>query len=103
MLQTDNLPVKFMASRSRLAAQHDQERFAAGSGQRFAFFEIEDPATAARLRTATPRLSQQRGIGQRNDSKSQEEYTVRHERFPSSRKKLPVQTNQPTERIMNKQ
>ena len=72
MLQTDNLPVKFMASRSRLAAQNDHQRFAGRSRQSFAFVEIENPPVAAGLRTPTPGLSHQGRIGQSNDSKSQE-------------------------------
>jgi len=59
VLQTDNLPVKFMASRSRLAADDDHERLAAFARQGFAFFEAKNPAMLACLKAAAPGLSQQ--------------------------------------------
>jgi hypothetical protein len=84
VLQTDNLSVKFLASRSRLAAQHNHEWFATRSRLGFPLVEVEDPSMAAGLGASTPGLSQQSGTGESNDPKSQENHPHGHERSSSA-------------------
>jgi hypothetical protein len=101
VFKTDNLPVKLMAGRSRLAAQNDHEWFAARSRQRFAFVEIENPAMAAGLRPPTPGLSQHGRIGQSNDSESKQGDAHCHEQFSSAGFWSGSKPNQRTERFMS--
>ena len=81
-LETDNLPVKFMASRSRHAPHHDHERFAARPRQGFALLKIENPAVRASRLIPTPGLSQQRGIGESNNPEGQEDDAQCHKQSP---------------------
>jgi hypothetical protein len=84
-LQTDNLPVKFMARCSRHAANDHHERLAAAPRQGFALLEIEDPAMLMGTLVSTSGLSQQRCIGQSDNRKGQEDDAHRHEQSPSTR------------------
>jgi hypothetical protein len=91
MLQTDNLPVKFVARRSRHAAHDYHERFAAGPGQGFALFQTENPAIRGGRLIPAPGLSQQGCIRQNHHSKGEKKA---HEHQRSSISGLnPNQTN----------
>jgi hypothetical protein len=74
-LQTDNLPVKFAAVRSGLAAQDHHERLAGPARLGLPLLQAEKPAVPGGLRTAEPppsSLSRQRGVGQDNQAEGQE-------------------------------
>ena len=58
-LETDNLPVKLTAIRSRLAPKYNHERFAGPPRFRLAFLQAGKPAVAGRrLPSALSRLSE---------------------------------------------
>jgi hypothetical protein len=70
-LETDNLPVKFIAVRSRYTAQHNHQRFAAHPRLGAAFFEVEDPTVPGCLLVARrpSKLSRQRHRAPRQGGK----------------------------------
>jgi hypothetical protein len=82
MLQTDNLPVKLMASRSRYAAEGNHERFAAGPRQILAPFQTENPTVVGSRLISTPGLSHQGSICQNRHSKCKKNKAHHHELFP---------------------
>jgi hypothetical protein len=85
VLQTDNLPVKFMASRSRHAANDNHEGLAADARQGFAFLEIENPAVGSSRLVTAPGLSRQSGGRQFRNPKGQAKDAQNHEQSPSAR------------------
>jgi hypothetical protein len=68
MRQTDNLPVKLGARRSRHAAQNHHERLAAGPRQGLALLETENPTVLGSRVIATPGLSHQGRIRHNDQS-----------------------------------
>jgi len=82
-----------MASRSRLAAEHDHEWFAVRPRKLFTLVEIENPTMTAGLGASPPGLSQQRWAGHGNDGKSQEDNPLGHERSPSAGFLIQVRAN----------
>jgi hypothetical protein len=82
LLQTDNLPVKLAAGRSRLAAQHHHQRLAALARLGLALFEAAQPAVAAALRPAPP-LGQGGRVGHDKQPEGQDGGAALHNQSPA--------------------
>jgi hypothetical protein len=82
--QTDNLPVKFQARRSRHAAYDDHERFAALSRQVFALLKTGNPSVLGGLLVPASRLSQQTRNGQSDNPNDPKDDSHCHVPFPSA-------------------
>jgi hypothetical protein len=90
LLQTDNLPVKIAAGRSRHAAQNDHERLAALPGPFLALFEVRQPTVAGRFlipAPVPPSLSQHRAICQGRQPQSEQDKEVSsHAKFSNQQR-----------------
>jgi hypothetical protein len=80
-LQTDDLPVKFMASRSRHTTNDDQERFSARARKGFSLLEVEYPAIFCGRLIAT--LSRRGHLRQSKSHEAQEDDAHLHKQSPT--------------------
>jgi hypothetical protein len=76
VVETDNLPVEFLARRSGLAPQDDHERLASLARLRLALFQAGEPPVAGGLFVSSPlRMDRRREHGQEPDGQEHGEST----------------------------